>query len=104
MLYAEPRRDNVFDLQYQHEVATLRLATRAKRFHDKAKLLSRIDGESQTLAWFDAISSETNDLYTFEEIVERLRFLGFGDIKRTMAHETMHNVVARREVRDDNQT
>lgn len=96
MLYAEPRRDNVFDYQYQHEVATLREATRGLPFTDKAKVYEQIEGPTQTLAWFDAISSEINDLYTYEEIEVHLRTLGFTDVKRTMPNETMHNVVATR--------
>jgi SAM-dependent methyltransferase len=96
MLYAEPRRDNVFDFQYQHEVATIREATRALSFADKANIYEQIDGPTQTLAWFDAISSEINDLYTFEEIAAHLNATGFTDVRRTMPHETMHNVVATR--------
>jgi SAM-dependent methyltransferase len=96
MLYAEPRRDNTFDYQYQHEVTTIREATRALSFEQKAKVYEQIDGPTQTLAWFDAISSEINDLYTFEEIASHLTALGFFDIQRTMPHETMHNVVATR--------
>jgi SAM-dependent methyltransferase len=94
MLYAEPRRDNVFDYQYQHEVATIREATRDLSFAEKATTFENIDGKQHTLAWFDAISSEINDLYTFEEIRAHLVALGFESVKRTMPHETMHNVVA----------
>jgi 2-polyprenyl-3-methyl-5-hydroxy-6-metoxy-1,4-benzoquinol methylase len=96
MLYAEPRRDNIFDYQYQHEVATIRDATRALPFAQKAEALEQIDGKQHTLAWFDAISSEINDLYTFEEIRLHLEALGFEAVRRTMPHETMHNVVATR--------
>lgn len=96
MLYAEPRRSNIFDYQYQHEVTTLREATRHLTFDQKAKVFEQIEGPGQTLAWFDAISSEINDLYTFEEIVAHLSGLGFEGIRRTMPHETMHNVVATR--------
>jgi SAM-dependent methyltransferase len=96
MLYAEPRRDNIFDYQYQHEIATLREATRHLSFAEKAKVFSQIEGEGQTLAWFDAISSEINDLYTYEEIEAHLHGLGFDDIRRTMPAETMHNIVATR--------
>ena len=95
-VYAEPRRDNVFDYQYQHEVATLREATRRLSFAEKAKVFSQIEGEGHTLAWFDAISSEINDLYTYEEIEAHLRGLGFDDVRRTMPGETMHNVGATR--------
>jgi len=94
MLYAEPRRDNIFDYQYQHEVTTLREATRHLPFPEKAAVFAKIDGPRHTLAWFDAISSEINDLYSFEEIRAHLSALGFVDIRRTMQHETMHNVVA----------
>jgi SAM-dependent methyltransferase len=83
MLYAEPRRDNVFDYQYQHEVATIREGTRGLSFEQKAKIYERIEGPTQTLAWFDAISSEINDLYTFEEISSHLTMI-FDNIYAAM--------------------
>ena len=82
MLYAEPRRDNVCDYQYQHEIATIREATRNLPFAEKAKVCEQIEGPLQTLAWFDAISSEINDLYTFEEIAAHLTTLGFTNIRK----------------------
>lgn len=94
MLYAEPRRDNVFDYQYRHEVAALHEATRTLPFPEKAAVLEGIEGPKHTLAWFDAISSAINDLYTFEEIEGHLRSLAFEDVRRTMPQETMHNVAA----------
>jgi SAM-dependent methyltransferase len=93
MLYAEPRRNNIFDFQYQHEVTTMREATRHLKFREKSAIFERIEGPRHTLAWFDAISSEINDLYTFEEIRTHLSALGFSNIQRTMPHETMHNVI-----------
>jgi SAM-dependent methyltransferase len=94
MLYAEPRRNNIFDFQYQHEVTTMREATRHLNFNKKSIFCERVEGPRHTLAWFDAISSEINDLYTFEEIRAHLSGLGFDDIRRTMPDETMHNIVA----------
>jgi SAM-dependent methyltransferase len=94
MIYAEPRRDNIFDFQYRHEIATLRQETRAMSFDDKAEVFAQIEGVDHTLAWFDAISSEINETYTFEELEQHVRALGFVDVRRTMPHETMHNVTA----------
>jgi SAM-dependent methyltransferase len=94
MLYAEPRRNNRGDYQYRHEISTLREATREMPFSEKAKICEQIDGPTKTQQWFDAISSEINDLYTFEEIKTHLQSMGFSDVKRTMPHEDQHNVAA----------
>jgi SAM-dependent methyltransferase len=96
MVYTEPRRGNVFDYQYYHEICSIREAIRRLSFQDKREVIENIEGPSQTLAWFDAISSEINDLYTFEELEMLLAYLGFTNVRRTMPDETMHNVVARR--------
>lgn len=96
MVYTEPRRDNVFDYTYYHEIETIRDAIRHLDFETKAKILEQLEGKSHALAWFDAISSEVNDLYTTEELIALLGMLGFGDVKRTMPEESMQNIVARK--------
>ena len=96
MVYAEPRRANVFDYQYYHEVAVIRDAIRSLNFDQKQSILEKLEGKTQALAWFDAISSEINELYTVEELRVPFGWLGFTDVKRTMPEETMHNVVARK--------
>jgi SAM-dependent methyltransferase len=96
MVYAEPRRSNLHDYTYYHEIAAIRDAVRGLSFTEKAEILKQIEGERQALAWFDAISSEINELFTFEELSAMVGGLGFTDIRRTMPHETMHNLVARR--------
>lgn len=96
MLYAEPERSSLATYQYRHEVYVLRNLTRHLSFEDKARVISKIQGEKWALAWFDAISSEINDLYTMEEVVQFLTSLGFAEAKRTMKHENMLNVVARK--------
>ena len=96
MVYAEPRRTNVFDYQYYHEIAAIREAIRSLSFDQKKSILEKLEGKTQALAWFDAISSEVNELYTVEELRMLFGWLGFADLKRTMPEETMHNVVARK--------
>lgn len=96
MVYAEPRRSNVHDYAYYHEIAAIREASRSLSFADKAEILKQIEGEQHALAWFDAVSSEINELFTFEELAGIVSALGFTDIRRTMPQETMHNLVARR--------
>jgi len=96
MLYSEPPRDSLGAYQYYHETWTLRQATRAMPFEEKAALVKRIEGERGGLGWFDAVSPDINELYSVEEIQTLLQMLGFTDVARTMPHEDSHNVVARR--------
>jgi SAM-dependent methyltransferase len=96
MVYAEPRRTNVYEYQYYHEIAALRDAIRPLTFDQKQAVLENLEGKNLTLAWFDAISSEINELYTIEELRMLFDWLGFSELKRTMPEETMHNVVARK--------
>lgn len=96
MVYFEPRRDNVFDYQYYHELYALRQATRDMPFAEKAKVAEQLEGERYANIWFDAISPDINEVYTVEEMTLLLGMLGFGNVKRTMPHESSHNLVARR--------
>lgn len=96
MVYTEPRRDNTCDYQYYHEISSMRESIRHLSFDDKAKILEQLEGADQALAWFDAISSEVNELYTVEELRSMLTRLGFIDIRRTMPEETMHSMVGRK--------
>jgi 2-polyprenyl-3-methyl-5-hydroxy-6-metoxy-1,4-benzoquinol methylase len=96
MVYAEPRRSSIYDYQYYHEVAGIRERIRHLSFEEKIKVLDQLEGRDKTLGWFDAISSEVNELYTFEELRTLLASLGFDDIRRTMPHEAVQNVVARK--------
>jgi 2-polyprenyl-3-methyl-5-hydroxy-6-metoxy-1,4-benzoquinol methylase len=96
MVYAEPRHSNVFDYQYRHEICSIRDAIRHLSFDEKAKLVEQLDGATRAQQWFDAISSEINELYTVEDLTSILKELGFTDIKRTMPNETMHNMVGRK--------
>lgn len=94
MVYPEPERTNGDSYRYYHEVDVLRRMIRHLSLEQKAELLTKIQGERWALSWFDAISSEINDLYTFEELAEMLRTLGFVNVVRTMPQEHSLNVVA----------
>ncbi len=72
----------------------MRRLTRHLTFEQKAELLKHVQGERWALSWFDAISSEINDLFTMEELTQMLTWLGFSDIRRTMPHEHSLNVTA----------
>jgi 2-polyprenyl-3-methyl-5-hydroxy-6-metoxy-1,4-benzoquinol methylase len=94
MVYPEPERTNGNSYQYYHEVSVIRRLVQHMTFEQKAELLTKVQGERWALSWFDAISSELNDLYTFEELAQMLKALGFVDVVRTMPHEHSMNVVA----------
>lgn len=94
MVYPEPERTNVDAYRYYHEVYAVRQLTRHLSFEEKAKLLEDLQGKRWALSWFDAISSEINDLYTVEELAQILDWLGFGDVWRTMPHEHSLNITA----------
>jgi 2-polyprenyl-3-methyl-5-hydroxy-6-metoxy-1,4-benzoquinol methylase len=96
MVYTEPKRDNIFEYAYYHEISRIRDAIRHLSFEDKARIVERLDGPDRAQQWFDAISSEVNELFTVEELTSLLMGLGFVDIKRTMPEEAMHNMVGRR--------
>jgi 2-polyprenyl-3-methyl-5-hydroxy-6-metoxy-1,4-benzoquinol methylase len=94
MVYPEPERTNTDSYRYYHEVYVLRQLTRHLPFDQKAELMKKLQGERWALSWFDAISSEVNDLYTMEELTQLLGWLGFTDVTRTMPHEHSLNVTA----------
>jgi SAM-dependent methyltransferase len=96
MVYAEPERHSIDDYVYQHQVRTIRRALAGLSLAARAEVLSAIQGQRWALSWFDAISSEINDLYTMDEIAALLHSLGFEDVIRTMPDENMHNVIATR--------
>jgi SAM-dependent methyltransferase len=97
MVYPEPERTNIDAYRYYHEVYVLRQLTRNLSFPEKAELLKELQGERWALSWFDAISSEVNDLYSMEELTQMLCWLGFGEVRRTMPQEHSLNVTAVRQ-------
>lgn len=97
MVYPEPERTNMEAYRYYHEVYVLRQLSRHLSLEQKAELLKGLQGERWALSWFDAISSEINDLYTMEELSQMLGWLGFSDIRRTMPQEHSLNVTAIRQ-------
>ena len=74
----------------------MRQLTRHFSFSEKSSLLESIKGPRFTLGWFDAVSSQVNDLFTLEELSNLLRYLGFDKILRTMPGEPPLNIVATR--------
>ena len=98
MVYPEPERTNIDAYRYYHEVYVLRQLSRHLNLEQKAELLKGLQGERWALSWFDAVSSEINDLYTMEELSQMLGWLGFCDIRRTMPQEHSLNVTAIRQV------
>ena len=82
--------------RYYHEVHVIRQLTHHLSFAEKSEIMKLIAGERRALSWFDAISSEVNDLYTFEEARDMLQALGFVNAKRTAPEESSLNVVAYR--------
>lgn len=96
MVYPEPERTNVGAYRYYHEIYVLRQLLKNLPFDKKAEVLKLVQGERWALSWFDAISSEVNDLYTFEELESIVRSFGYNDVRRTMPQEQSINVVATR--------
>lgn len=94
MVYPEPERTYLESYSYYHEVHVIRQLVRGMPLAEKADFLKKLQGERWALSWFDAISSEINDLYTFEELRDLLEMVGFQDVTRTMPHEHSLNVVA----------
>jgi SAM-dependent methyltransferase len=96
MVYPEPPRTDLASYSYYHQIHVIRQLTRHLDFAAKRELIKKIQGERWALSWFDAISSEINDLYTMEELAAMLGALGFSNVRRTMPNESSHNVVATR--------
>lgn len=96
MVYTEPRRHRADDYAYRHEIHAMRQALVNVPLERRAEIVRKLDGDRQALNWFDAISSEINDLFTTEELYRLLGFLGFENLSRTMPEETMQNVIAQK--------
>jgi 2-polyprenyl-3-methyl-5-hydroxy-6-metoxy-1,4-benzoquinol methylase len=96
MVYSEPARTSEASYRYYHEIYALRNFTRQLTFEQKSEIMRQVSSDKWALSWFDAISSEINDLYTMEELAGLLSAIGFGDVRRTMPNDPMLNVVSRR--------
>jgi 2-polyprenyl-3-methyl-5-hydroxy-6-metoxy-1,4-benzoquinol methylase len=94
MVYGEPGRRDIDDYIHYHEIMAMRQAMIRVPFAERAKLLSQVQGEKWAQMWFDATSSQINDLYTVEELFEILGYLGFENIKRTALEENSLNITA----------
>ena len=98
MLYGEPRRNNISDYQYYHDIFDMRCRTRNLPFSEKIKKIEDKYGKKYLHGYFDAISPDINDLYRWDEIVNWLLAAGFEDIRRTDLEIPNHMVIARKKV------
>ena len=96
MVYGEPGRRDIDDYIHYHEIMAMRQAMIRVPFAERARLLSQVQGEKWAQMWFDATSSQINDLYTVEELFEILGYLGFDNVKRTALEENSLNITAER--------
>ncbi|MBU0877924.1 MAG: class I SAM-dependent methyltransferase [Alphaproteobacteria bacterium] len=94
MLYGEPTGRDPGEFAYYHEVESLRRKTVAMDFNERLKYLESLKGENAG-GWFDAVSPEINDTYSFYEIQLWLQRAGFENIRRPYAHSS-HHVIAQR--------
>ncbi len=94
MLYGEPTGNDPGEFVYYAEVEKLRRATCAMSFDERLEHITALKG-AEAGGWFDAVSPEINDTYSFYEIQLWLSRAGFTDIRRTMQHSN-HHVIARR--------
>lgn len=94
MLYGEPTGREPGEFAYYTEVETLRRQTVAMSFDERVQFLQQQKGEAAG-GWFDAVSPEINDTYSFYEIQLWLQRAGFSDIRRTIDHSS-HHVIARK--------
>ncbi len=95
MIYGDPRPDHPEEFEYYAEVARLREATRNKSFQERLAVIRELKANDDSGGWFDAVSPEINDLYTFSEIEGWLLAEGFADIRR-MLPTCNHLIIARR--------
>jgi SAM-dependent methyltransferase len=95
MLYGEPRVGNPSDFTELNHYERLRRQTQNLDFAGKIKALEDDPVVSDVHGWFDAVSPFINDLYTFEEIEEWLKYAGFTGIHSTLESRN-HHVIAHR--------
>ena len=98
MIYGEPRRNDLGDYQYYHDIFDMRCRTKNLPFNDKVKHIEDRYGRELLHGYFDAISPEINDTYRWEEIVGWFLDAGFEDIKRTLPDHPNHHVTAKKKV------
>lgn len=94
MLYGEPSGNEPGEFVYYYEVEKLRRETAAMSFSERLKYLQELKGESAG-GWFDAVSPEINDTYSFYELQLWLQRAGFTNIVRTMNHSSHHVIGTR---------
>jgi SAM-dependent methyltransferase len=108
MLYGVPRKGITNDYVALNEYEYWRWKTHNMSFTEKLETVKRamrerkfaVYGEEYIEGYYDAISPEINDLYTWEEIERWLVLEHFKDIKRTVDTRN-HHVVARKSKRAD---
>lgn len=103
MLYGEPRHGRCEDYKAVNEYEFWRRKTRNMNFDERLETITlamrewrfAAHGEEYIEGYFDALSPEINDLYSWEEIEGWLLQEGFRDIRRTVDSRN-HHVIARK--------
>lgn len=103
MIYGEPRPLFGLDFEEINEYEYWRHRTRNLTLQDKLDAIRlamrrgefRVAGDEHVHGYFDAISPQINDLYTFEEIESWFLDAGFVDVRRTVETRN-HHVIGRR--------
>jgi 2-polyprenyl-3-methyl-5-hydroxy-6-metoxy-1,4-benzoquinol methylase len=83
MVYGEPRLNAPWDFTELNNYERLRQAASNKSYEQVIEILKNDPVVSDLHGWFDAISPNINDLYTFEEVEGWLAGAGFGNVRRT---------------------
>jgi 2-polyprenyl-3-methyl-5-hydroxy-6-metoxy-1,4-benzoquinol methylase len=94
MLYGEPTGAEPGEFVYYYDVEKLRRHTVGMSFDERMQYLQRMKGDDAG-GWFDAVSPEINDTYSFYEIQLWLQRAGFTNIRRTI-ESSSHHVMADR--------
>lgn len=103
MLYGEPRMGIASDYAAVNEYEVWRHKTKYLSYNDKLDLINegmmkqefRADGQEYVHDYFDAISPNINDLYSWSELMTWLTQEGFENIQRTVDTRN-HHLIARK--------
>jgi 2-polyprenyl-3-methyl-5-hydroxy-6-metoxy-1,4-benzoquinol methylase len=94
MVYGPPK--DYRDFVEANAYGRLRRETMFMSFDEKIAYLNAHYPADQVQGWFDAISPDINDTHTFEELRNWLTALGFVNIRRTVATQQHHHIIAER--------
>jgi 2-polyprenyl-3-methyl-5-hydroxy-6-metoxy-1,4-benzoquinol methylase len=95
MIYGEPRLDHPGDYYYYAEVERLRRLTRNRSFAERWDIIKEMKSDDDPGGWFDAVSPDINDLYSWGEIEGWLLSEGFVDVHASV-ESSNHFIVGRR--------